>query len=161
MDIALDNVDHVLDASPPEKLTQVFSKLLLLDPTRDRIFVPKYMVLFVLDHDLCLNYPLQDAIASRLQAKGTKGIGLDIFGKTCVSAGIVKTISELVKLNFPSRSCPKEMYMAQYKALVSLYHLFAAASAVEKRTLIDQFLSHGVYRVLMQVSAFNSASLIR
>lgn len=58
MDIALDNVDHVLDASPPEKLTQVFSKLLLLDPTRDRIFVPKYMVLFVLDHDLCLNYPL-------------------------------------------------------------------------------------------------------
>ena len=43
--------------------------------------------------------------------------------------------------------------MAQYQALVSLYHLHYAASGVERCALIDQFLSHNVYGVLVQVSS--------
>lgn len=82
----------------------------------------------------------------------THAIGLDGFGKACVSAGIVKTTSEFVKLYPPSTSLSKEIYMAQYKTLSFLYYLFVAGAVMERATLVDQILSHGVVGVLLHVS---------
>ena len=82
----------------------------------------------------------------------THAEGLDAFGKACLSAGIVKTTTEFMKLHPPSTSYPKEIYMAQYKTLSFLYHLFVAGGLMERATLIDQILTHGVIGVLLQVS---------
>ncbi|KAL4076218.1 hypothetical protein V8B97DRAFT_1923525 [Scleroderma yunnanense] len=146
MDITLDNINSVLGNPSPAKLTQVFSKL--LDPAQDHIFVLKYM----------------DSIAARLETRAateTHGTGLDVFGKACVSAGIVKTTSELVKLRPSSTSYPKEIYVAQYKALASLDHLFVAGNVVERDALIDQFLLHDVYSVLMQTLSHHHLYTLR
>lgn len=89
---------------------------------------------------------------------GIEPIGLDVFGKACVSAGIVKTLTELVKLHPPPRSYPKEVHMTQYAALASLRHLLAATNATDRHTLIDQMLAYGMYDVLMEVSTFNRPS---
>ena len=73
-----------------------------------------------------------------------------------MSAGIVKTMSELVKLYPQSREYPKETYMTQYNALASpCYLYYAAASTVEQCPLIDQFLAHDVYGAIVQVSALS------
>ncbi|KAL4069126.1 hypothetical protein J3A83DRAFT_4095262 [Scleroderma citrinum] len=136
MEIGLDNIDRALGVRSQEKLAQnlarVFSKL--LDPAKDVVFVLKYT----------------DAIKARLKTKLTGPIGLDVFGKTCLSAGIVKTLSELIKLHRPSISCPKEISMAQYNAIVSLHHLFVTSCPDERATIVNQFLSHDVVGVLMK-----------
>ncbi|KAL4071102.1 hypothetical protein V8B97DRAFT_2024011 [Scleroderma yunnanense] len=128
MEIGLDNIDRAL----AQNLARVFSKL--LDPAKDVVFVLKYT----------------DAIKARLKTKLTGPIGLDVFGKTCLSAGIVKTLSELIKLHRPSISCPKEISMAQYNAIVSLHHLFVTSCPDERATIVNQFLSHDVVGVLMK-----------
>ncbi|KAL4078893.1 hypothetical protein V8B97DRAFT_1881362, partial [Scleroderma yunnanense] len=137
MEISLDNIDRVLDDPSPEKLTQnlarVFSEL--LDPAQDVIFLFKYT----------------DGIKARLEKRGiTEAIGLDVFGKACLSAGIEKTMSELVKLHRPSTSHPKEIYITQYNALASLHHLFMAGTSDERSIIVNQHLSHGVVDALMQ-----------
>ena len=49
--------------------------------------------------------------------------------------------------------------MAQYKALSFLYHLFVAGGVMERATLIDQILSHGVVGVLLQVRTYPYSSV--
>lgn len=68
-----------------------------------------------------------------------------------VSADIVKMVPELVKPYSDSTSYPKEIYMIQYKALACLHHLFVGGNVVEQSTLISQFLTHGIFDILMQV----------
>jgi len=76
----------------------------------------------------------------------TDGIGFHVFGKACVSARIVKTISKLVKLHPPSTSYPKGVYMTQYRhSLVSI--IFSC------RVLwSNESLSHDVTGILMEVT---------
>lgn len=89
---------------------------------------------------------------------GVGPTGLDIFGRACLSADIVKTFAKLIKLHPPPRSYRKEIYMTQYAAFASLRHLLAASKGIDRRILVDQMVAHGMYDVLTEVSTFNPAS---
>ena len=77
MDIALDNINTILDVRSPEILTanlrRVFSKL--LDPTQDRVLVLKYTVTFFWSSSISNSLPLSILGCYQIKARGKKSRG--------------------------------------------------------------------------------------
>lgn len=136
--VTADNVEEVLNLPAPERLTQglkkVFSKL--LEPNQSIRFLREYTT----------------AIERRLKRDPSfAGTGLDAFGKACVSAGLVMTVSAFVSRPPPSAAQFKEFQLAQQNALASLYHICVGVDSAERIDVEDQILTLGVTARLMPI----------
>lgn len=134
--VTADNVEEVLSLPAPERLTQglkkVFSKL--LEPGQSIRFLREYSA----------------AIERRLKRDPSyAGLGLDDFGKACVSAGVVMTVAGFVSRPQPPTVHFREYQLAQQNALASLYHICVGCDSTERITVTDQILTGDVTARLM------------
>ncbi|KAI6042029.1 hypothetical protein EDC04DRAFT_3059043 [Pisolithus marmoratus] len=136
MSVTAGNAEEVLRLPVSGRLThalkRVFSKF--LEPAPDIRFLREYTT----------------AIERRLKRDPSfAGQGLDDFGKACVRAGVVMTVSSFASRPQPPTVPFREYQLAQQSALASLYHICVGCDSTERITITDQILTGGVTVRLM------------